>query len=185
MDDPWIAANSPIEAEKLHAMGVITFHWNVCEFYLRSLLAFAAHRPFDSVWTETSSQRPRNIYAKIRRAVADSRDAEATKEAILYAIALYDRNRENRAQITHFLPEGGVSSALHNNKNPDFLAIFDQTPIRSDIDALRRVAEDIRTCRTYLAGLINALSRTPLDAMIGKAGPMPDKPPLPTLLWTP
>ena len=36
-DDEWIKSHSPIEAEKLHALGLITFMWNACEYKLFEL----------------------------------------------------------------------------------------------------------------------------------------------------
>ncbi len=36
-DDAWIEKFSPIEAKKLHALGVITFMWNACEYKLFEL----------------------------------------------------------------------------------------------------------------------------------------------------
>jgi hypothetical protein len=29
LDDPWIKANSPMEPESIHALGVISVHWNI------------------------------------------------------------------------------------------------------------------------------------------------------------
>jgi hypothetical protein len=44
-NDAWIKANSEIEAAKLHALGVVTFRWNVCENKLFSLLWTLMNRP--------------------------------------------------------------------------------------------------------------------------------------------
>jgi hypothetical protein len=48
--DPWIDSHSPIETEKLHALGYITFTWNVCEFHLFDLFCLTFGMPPNLAW---------------------------------------------------------------------------------------------------------------------------------------
>jgi hypothetical protein len=49
--DPWIQANSsPVGAERLHALGVITLRWNMCEYGLFGIFCEVVRLPIEECW---------------------------------------------------------------------------------------------------------------------------------------
>lgn len=104
-----------------------------------------------------------------------------TRSAILCALALFDVNRMNRNQLTHFLPTGSRSGMeFWRNKGPS----FDMDVIPSDVGTIRRVADEIRTAQAYQVNLANRLSAR-RENFFAKPEPLPEKPPLPERIWKP
>jgi hypothetical protein len=184
--DRWILAHSPIEAKKLHAIGFITLRWNACELGLRVLLACVTGRGFAETWADHHDFGNKEIAKKIERAVKGSRNSPAAKEAMIYALQLYDINRLNRNQFTHFLASGTKSGLeLRNNKNPSWDKIFKLPAIRAELADIRRVAEEIDTMSNHFAGLFNYFSARFYGGLLAQEPPLPDKPPRPQRLWIP
>jgi hypothetical protein len=55
--DPWIKENSPLSPDKLHAIGVIAFRWNQCEFGLLHLLSDIVGLPHVELWASDDITR--------------------------------------------------------------------------------------------------------------------------------
>lgn len=181
--DSWIEENSPLAFEKLHAMGVVQYRWNTAELYMVLLIAAVTNLNFDTAWKRTRKRRASQLFGMLRDGYRFLSKSPQVIEHVEHAISLYDVNLKNRSQVTHFLPEGGNSESLHNSRSSDYLAMFDQTPIKTDLLDLRRCADDLRLLNRYLVGISNALGDRPFLKMAGKVGPMPEKPALPSLLW--
>jgi hypothetical protein len=49
-NDQWVAANSPIHAERLHALGAVIVHWNDCEKELLLLFGEVLGLPLEQLW---------------------------------------------------------------------------------------------------------------------------------------
>jgi hypothetical protein len=180
--DRWILAHSPIEAKKLHAIGYISLRWNTCELWLRVLLACVIGEDFAKIWTENHDSRTSDIAKKIRNVVSKSRNSAAVKEAMIYALDLYDINRLNRNQFTHFVVSGTKNGLeLRNNKNSSWDQIFKLPAIRAELADIRRVAEEIDTMSCHLAGLFNCFSA----GVLVQEPSLPDKPPRPQRVWIP
>ena len=48
--DQWVATNSPIDAQRLHALGVVIVYWNNCEKELFVLLGEVLGLPLKELW---------------------------------------------------------------------------------------------------------------------------------------
>jgi hypothetical protein len=184
--DRWILAHSPIEAKKLHAIGFITLKWNACELGLRVLLACVTGKGFAETWAGHHDLGNKEIAKKIKSAVKGSHNSPAVKEAMIYALELYDINRLNRNQFTHFVASAAKNGLeLRNNKNPSWNKIFKLPAIRAELADIRRVAEEIDTMSNHFAGLINYFSARLYGGLLAQEPPLPDKPPRPQRLWVP
>jgi len=64
--DPWVQLNSPLAPDKLHAIGVIAFRWNKCEFGLLVLLADIVGMPRNEVWAMVHDLRDNAICQRVR-----------------------------------------------------------------------------------------------------------------------
>jgi hypothetical protein len=93
--DPWIKIHSEIEHEKLHALGVISFRWNGCEFGLKILFAQATQISIALGLSITQDMGSVTICNKIREAVELLKPPKDDAESVLFAIDLYDVNRLN------------------------------------------------------------------------------------------
>jgi hypothetical protein len=183
-DDPWIAANSPIEPEKLHAIGVITYKWNTCEIGIRILLDCISNRNIDVTWTETHDIRSSQLMKRVEKTIVASHHKTHVKEAVLHAVKLYDVNRVNRNQLSHFLPGASkMGMEIRNNKTPDFSAIFDAPVVRSELSDIRLVAAEIQALITYLEGMINYFFAGVVNILEPRS--LPEKPALPEFHWKP
>jgi len=116
----------------------------------------------------------------------DGLSAPETKEFIQHATALFDANRTNRNQLTHFLPTLGTDGVeLRRNKGPR----LERDVIPSSLDDIRRVADDIRRMNGYLVELGSWLSKfnsgRSLDDDEDATTPLPEKPAIPERLWKP
>jgi hypothetical protein len=104
-----------------------------------------------------------------------------------YALRLYDVNRINRNQLTHFLPfYAGAKVQLLRMKGPHFApGEFD-----ASLDEIRRVADEIRVLEIFLSQTLSVLgwqlrrARNP-DRDPGPQPSSPSRPPLPERLWRP
>lgn len=157
-DNSWISANSPIEFEKLHALGVVVYRWNACELGMRTLLASLKGPPFAEVWKDHSKSKRKPLLVAVESAIAASFHHEEAKEAARYAVKLYEVNAENKNQLLHFLASGSIAGIkLYNNKTSNFSEIFERQPIPSDLKDFRRVADEITACMRYITAMSNYL----------------------------
>ena len=102
-DDPWIAANSPIPPESLHALGYIHFRWNACEMAALSLYHLFTGSRFVETWEIAQDKRFSDMAGEIKKAVSASKNTGDEKECVLYALKLLDVCRLNRNQLAHFV----------------------------------------------------------------------------------
>lgn len=183
-DDPWIATHSPIAAEKLHALGVVNFHWNTAEFILRILsmrFGFGGKGNFVASWAGVYNQKDITICNKMRAVVGDNkRMSKQTKEAVWHALDYYDVCRLNRNQLTHFVP-GMLSGTPFARVGAD----FEPHPFPDDLKDIRRVADEISALNRYLNDLYKYFSSEFARALRGvEQPPLPHKPALPDKLWS-
>lgn len=188
-EDAWIANNSPIDFKKLHALGVIVYRWNACEFGLRILLT-SLGRPINDVWEDNARARRSVLLEAVEKAIdASPLHTPETKDALRYAIKMYEVNAENRNQFAHFLPTGSKTGIkLYNTKTPNFSEIFSRHPIPSDLEDFRKVANEIAECQRYISAMSNYLVQSlydPVCSRLAEQPPLPPKPDVPELHWTP
>lgn len=183
LEDDWIAINSPIAAEKLHALGVVNFHWNTAEFALRILsirFGFGGKGNFVANWASVYNQKDITICNKMRAVVGDNkRMSKSAKEAVRHALECYDVCRLNRNQLTHFVP-GMLSGTPFARVDAD----FEPHPFPDDLKDIRRVAEEIVAQIKYLSDLSNYFDAQVMNRIQGvEPPPLPHKPDLPARLW--
>ena len=110
------------------------------------------------------------------------------KDAVLHFLSVFDVCRINRKQLTHFVPTGGSNSIVFKSTKSAVLnEVLTSPNIPSDVETLRRVAEEIDDAATYIASISNCITyhkRNPLSALSGEQPSLPTKPPVPAVLWT-
>jgi hypothetical protein len=184
-EDPWIAKNSQIAPEKLHALGVVAFRWNLAEFALKSLLIAVSDFEFFKIWAIIHEVGDLAISASILEIIEHKSFSTPIHDAIEHALKLYDANRINRNQLTHFVPLPLEESDLARMKGPN----WNPQPFSDSVQDLRRVAEDIFNLFNYLVALnqiLYAADHTvkPITSS-EQSPPVPDTIPLPERLWKP
>jgi hypothetical protein len=181
-DDAWIARNSMISPEKLHALGVITFRWNVAEASLKVLLINIAQVDFAAIWAIIHNLGNEAISESITELLKKANLPEPVTKAILHGLKLFDANRINRNQLTHILPTALVSSDFARLKGPS----FNPEPLPDDVSDLRRVADDIGRLQKYMGALLGIVASRQYSLKPGGIlPPLPDPIPLPERLWKP
>jgi hypothetical protein len=180
--DRWISTHSPIEPERLHALGVVTLYWNECEYELFLIFGEVLALPLPQLWALAHDLGDIAISTRIMALARAKKFDEAALSALENALAVYDVCRRNRNQLTHFWAMGGIAGGrtlYHRSKKPDdyFPDLFD-----SKLEDIRRVAEEIMALRDHLfqlEGAINGIGRKAPGA------PWPSKLPVPKLLYEP
>lgn len=179
LDDLWISSKSDkTVAETLHALGVVSLIWNACEYGLLPIFCAVTNIDTRLAWIIIHDLGDVATSNNIRDALATSKHSVSEKEAILYAIDLYDMNRINRNQLTHFMPIFGLDGlALFRQKGPFIWPEW----FPSDLKSVRRVADELEVLCAYLSDVGEYFTK-----MKGTApGPLPNRPPLPERLWKP
>jgi len=194
-NDAWIRANSEIEVAKLHALGVVTFRWNVCENKLFSLLWTLMNRPPEEAQILFHDLSLDDVMRRIE-ALASLR---LKKEPLLLAavkngVQVFHACRQNRNQLTHFtfsfVGELGTSSfrlALARiSRKPEYRQ---NVPFADTVNDVRRVARDIRRLNAFLLSVERRvaakLRRSRKIKIKLRDWPLPQLLPLPKLLWDP
>jgi hypothetical protein len=181
-DDPWIAANSEIAAAKLHALGVINYRWNTADVSLKSLLIGLTGAEFFKIWAIIHEMGDRAISTAASEIMLWSNIPQPVVTATEFGLKLYDANRINRNQLTHFAPAQIAGSDLARLKGPR----FHPQPFPDSIEDLRRVASDMADLLNYFSKLITVVySRQYSQKPGGTLPPLPDIIPLPEMVWRP
>ena len=187
--DEWIKEHSSIGAEKLHALGCVTVWWNSCEIHLFNLFAAVLglysipNRP--TAWTLAHDLGDVALATRIKTLPPKFFEGWPI-EVIENALAVYDVCRQNRNQLTHFMPlyewygEEHKVSLRRRSKKPGSLEL---SPFADDIEDLRRVAIEIHELSRNLTGLWDQLATIQSRGVLHPQPPWLQKLPLPELLW--
>ncbi len=101
--DYWIIINSEIEPQKLHALGVITFRWNLCEQKLLALFGSILDCPIEETHVLALELSGPALIARIRLLASTRlKGDDQLIASILNALDVFDVCRRNRNQLTHF-----------------------------------------------------------------------------------
>jgi hypothetical protein len=111
--------------------------------------------------------------------VVKGRYSQDIKDAVVHAVRVYEVCRINRNQLTHFLPQGLTGSDLTRLKGESFAP----QPFPDSLADIRRVAEEIEALIGYLSAMFNFFRARFQNALRRAPTPLPDKPPLPKMLW--
>lgn len=180
-EDSWIAAHSPIDPKKLHALGFINLSWNGVEYWLHALLATVSRTSEATSWKFVYDLRDTAICERIKAFAADRDFDEPTAQAIKQALEAFDICRHNRNHLVHYSlgeREGRRGLTLYRVAQKP---IRKPEPLPDELDDIRRVADEIEGVRVFLRELAMATWHSP------HAAPLPslDTLPRPKLLWSP
>jgi hypothetical protein len=195
--DTWIRANSEIDAQKLHALGVVTFRWNVCENKVMALFWTLLNRPPEEAQIISHDLTMTEVVRRIKAlAVIKLKKDKRLVAAIENALEVFDVCRLNRNQFTHFtfsfVSEPSIGPWPHRyrlalarkSRKPEYR---ENVPFPDSIEDIRRVAKDIRR----LNGSLRNIERRTFAKIRGsrriklRDWPLSAPLSLPELLWPP
>jgi hypothetical protein len=181
VDDPWISKTSPIGPKRLHALGLTQLRWNICEFGLFNVFCEAVKLPRPECWAlahglgDVALVERIMAVAKLRRWPAPI--ATRASEVLSY----YDICRQNRNFLVHaWFSEDHDPEAATLTRKSKKIDEMEAEPFKSDLETIRRVADELTDLSGYLFFLEVMLAEgiEPQMPSLGKLK-MPD------LLWKP
>jgi hypothetical protein len=183
-DDPWIAENSTIDPERLHALGMITLWWNHCERNLFHIFHVVFNLRPKVAWVIAHDIGDMSLCEKIKEMLKIKSPDDDVAEVLTYYLKAYDACRINRNTLTHFT--GSISRAA-----PDDLSKItfvrmkgpsgQQNPLPSSLEDIRRVAHETRVFALHSWKLYKALAAR----AEGKQASLPPPIAPPEPLWKP
>jgi hypothetical protein len=178
--DTWISSNSEIQPERLHAIGVVSFQWNHCEFWLFQLFCGIAELPKAKAWALVWDLGDIAISTRIS-VLMQSRGFHSDAIALIKnALEFYDHCRQNRNSIVHAWTQGRSHWAKMVRKSKDPRKM-DSEPFPCELEDVRRVAEEIQWLSRRLWILVCSYE----DGSMTRPMPSPKILPLPDVLWKP
>jgi hypothetical protein len=93
--DPWIVGHVPIAAEKLHALGVITWTWNACEFTLHLLFCEVSGLDWKRAWAIVHDMGDIGKSEAISQLQSLGEETDNVKDAVCYALKLLSGDMKN------------------------------------------------------------------------------------------
>lgn len=177
-DDPWIT-DSIADPAKLHALGMVTVFWNMCEHALHGLFESVSRLPGDVSWAITHDMKDVTLCDKIMQMSIKYGFGDDGIDLIKNTIDVYDRCRLNRNQFTHFhfAYNGSVEpSRLERLKGPDRIRV----EIDDRLDTIRRVADEILT---LAANIVFVRSRVDRHYLHDEPITWPRRLDVPVLIW--
>jgi hypothetical protein len=180
LDDEWVTAHSPIIAQKLHALGVVTLEWNKCEAALVWLFNLVVGLPAQECWALFYDLGDIAISERLKVLIKIKKFHPDTIAILENVLKFYEQCRINRNQLTHFQVVRYPDDILlvRKSKKAD-TPQHDYFP--NELSDVRRVADEIITLGTRLWILAAFLE----DYGPMKLAPWPHKLTPPKLLWSP
>ncbi|MEI7573289.1 MAG: hypothetical protein WCJ52_09225 [Phenylobacterium sp.] len=177
-NDPWIELHSPISAEKLHALGNITFCWNGCEYWTGAIFSIVADLDQSIGRVITHDLGDVSIWQKIKLISLDKKMKPEIINLLDHAAKIYDRCRTNRNTYVHasggLIGRGGLS--LMRRKGPTQFGDY----IPDGLEDLRRVSEELIVLNRFLQEVAMYI----MDVREGiRVLPPPSMPDLPKEVW--
>jgi hypothetical protein len=185
-DDPWIAKNSIIDPERLHALGMITLWWNHCERNLFFLFCYVMGCSPRVGWILAHDLGDISISTKIREMLKLYPGTSEADELLKCSLAVYDACRQNRNSLTHFTASVPASKAdAAGVAAASFVRIKgpspEPSPLPSSLADIRRVAIEIHILAVWLWKIYKAL----IARAEGRPAELPPQLVVPDLLWKP
>lgn len=157
-EDEWIKNHSIIDPHRLHALGVVQLWWTQCERHLLLIFCIVFNIPGRTGWIIGHDIGDVSLSNKIAEMLPYTKLADDSIGSIINYISVYDRCRQNRNMLSHFVPSVKVGDDLTS-------AIFvrrkgikgEKIELPSDLSDLRRVAEEILTLARFSWTLYRAL----------------------------
>lgn len=179
--DPWISSNSPLSPERLHAIGLITFRWNECEFWHFQLFRCVSELPQSEAWALVFDIGDESISVRVKTLMEMRGYHKNGRALIENALAFYSCCRMNRNSIAHAWTDGkqdGEAILARKTKKPSNI---DPKAFPADLATLRRVADELGALETRLWLLCCRLEQGTISPPPPSLGILP----LPELLWRP
>lgn len=179
--DPWIVSNSMLTPEKLHALGVLTLKWSVCEYWTGAIFSDVLGVSERVAVTITHDLGDIAMWNKIVN-LAEARGlAPQIIEELKHASKVYDICRSNRNQFVHAATimkrnQDGSLLSLGRKKGPT----LNVPELGGDLEHLRRVCDDLTALNRYLSDLCLGVARPQKSTW-----PLPGRPSLPEFVWKP
>ena len=161
-DDEWIASNSPIDPDKLHALGVANFHWNIVDQLLQTILGNLEGAPggFRSLPSKRlkkiQKMTSHDVITAIRDGLGSKYNTDLSNDYINRVLDAADVCRKNRNSLVHFHVDG-----FYNQLQPMGLIknyFFDHDPMPDTIAAIRQVAKDIEAVWKLMTAMLGQLT---------------------------
>jgi len=185
--DTWTIVNSDVDPRKLHALGVISYRWNICEQLLLGLFVDILDCPNKGEAHVLAHELGALALITRIKFLASTRfnADQALVAAIANALEAYEACRQNRNQLTHFSislqlgKEGGFHLARRSRKPEPPVTM----PFSEDVKDLRRVAKEIRRLNLNFKAISRYVKRKrdPEET----TQPLPKILSVPELLWKP
>jgi hypothetical protein len=184
-DDDWVKNASKIEPEKLHALGVITFMWNACEYKLFELFCVIFGITPQMAWLLVHDlgdvSISNRISAFLQNAFPEPNGVRREIEVIENALEAYDVCRQNRNQFTHFALEHDLQAQQVYLRRQQKGPVLTRIPFPTELSDFRRVATELFGLNNHLNSIINYLRTSGQNP----EQPLPGIVPLPELLAKP
>ncbi|CEG08729.1 hypothetical protein BN961_02147 [Afipia felis] len=185
LTDEWIDQYPTIDAKKLHALGMVTFIWNACEYKLFELFHITTGLNPNMAWLLVhdlnSIAVADRLSAYLDHAFTDTSAIQQEIDLIKAALAAYDVCRQNRNQLTHFWLEHDLEKQevrMMRQKGP----ALKLTSFSEGLSDVRRVADELIGLNNHLNEVV-AYMRSAIAE--GERLPLPCKVLAPELLWKP
>jgi hypothetical protein len=176
--DAWISSNSEIAPERLHAIGVVSFQWNHCEFWLFQLFCGIADLSDQKAWALVYDLGDNAISTRITVLMQTRGFHPNAIVLIENALEFYDRCRQNRNSIIHAWTQGRGHWAKMVRKSKD-PRTMESAPFPCELEDVRRVAEEIQ----WLSRRLWILACLYEDGSLAREMSSPRTLPLPDVLW--
>jgi hypothetical protein len=189
--DPWIKANSEIEAQRLHALGVIAFRWNLSEQKLLHLFAALLDCPESEYIALAHELNDIALMVRIRALAANRlKDDPKLHDAITNVLEVFEVCRQNRNQFVHFYivlagRRSGYLAAWDFERKERNPYKFVKAPFPNTVKDLRRVAKDIARLNLNLRAISFLVDRKYHPERGWPAPPLPKELSVPEFLWKP
>jgi hypothetical protein len=183
--DSWIMENSPIEPERLHALGTINFYWSQSEFGFFCIFSLLCGLDVDRTAAAFGGLSATAQIAAVKALsktmpsqILFDKDgmAEKLRDAIFHAAELFDANRKNRNAVVHAYFFQKRDAVAMQNRAPK--KSWDFKDIPCSLGDLRATAMECKVLCAYLSGLLAhlfALNR-PQGSFPRELPPLPNKP---------
>src|SRR6188474_758042 len=100
-DDEWLQRPRPISADRAHAVGLITLHWNLCETELRSILIKYAGMDAQTGALFTLDMGFEGVKKRLSHFASQHERDPAVADRLRLGIEIADVCRRNRNIIAH------------------------------------------------------------------------------------
>lgn len=161
-DDPWIASNSPLDPDKLHALGVVNFHWNIVAQLLQTILGNLRGAPngFHSLsktqMRDIQRMRADEVVGSIRAELSNHYRTDKSDDYINRVLDAAEICRKNRNGLVHFYVDG-----FYNKMQPMTIIknyFFDHDRVPDKLGAMRQVSEDTEALWKVMSPMLGDLT---------------------------